>query len=366
VAALRLAGGAAAGAGGGVSGTGIRDAAVALPCADLGATVDFFLARLGFRVESIWPADDPEVAVLSGHGLRVRLERGAAHPPGTLVLRAEEPRDALVAPNGTRVEFRPAAAPMEVPALRPRFLVTRAADAAWHAGRAGMAYRDLIPDRLGGRFIASQILIEAGGTVSDYVHFHVVRFQMIYCRAGWVRVVYEDQGEPFTMRAGDCVLQPPRIRHRVLEASPGLEVIEIGCPARHETVADHALALPTDAHRADREFDGQCFVRHVAADAAWAPWRHPGFECRDTGIGAATAGLAGARVVRPRGADATPAATHDREFAFGFVLAGTAMLDAEGSHRLAAGDGFVVPAGMPHALLECAPALELLEVTLPA
>ena len=46
-----------------------------------------------------------------------------------------------------------------------------------------MRYRDLIP-RLGGRFIASHILIDQGGPVSDYVHFHSVRFQMIYCHNG--------------------------------------------------------------------------------------------------------------------------------------------------------------------------------------
>ena len=68
---------------------------------------------------------------------------------------------------------------------------------------------------------------------------------MIYCYKGWVRVVYDDQGPPFVMHAGDCVLQPPEIRHRVLESSPGLEVIEIGCPAQHETWADPELDLPT-------------------------------------------------------------------------------------------------------------------------
>ena len=53
---------------------------------------------------------------------------------------------------------------------------------------------------------------------------------MIAVRRGWVRVVYEDQGEPFVMEAGDLVLQPPGIRHRVLESSPGLEVVEITLP----------------------------------------------------------------------------------------------------------------------------------------
>ena len=130
-----------------------------------------------------------------------------------------------------------------------------------------MQYRDLIPSRLGGRFIASHIRIPDGGPVPDYVHFHHIRFQMIYCKAGWARLVYEDQGEPFLFHAGDCVLQPPEIRHRVLEASDGLEVIEIGCPAVHETFADHAMTLPTPHLLPERDFGGQRFVRHVAAKA---------------------------------------------------------------------------------------------------
>ena len=71
-----------------------------------------------------------------------------------------------------------------------------------------MEYRDLLPDRLGGRLIASHIRIRDGGPVPDYVHYHAIDFQLIYVRAGWVRVVYEDQGPPFVMHAGDCVVQP--------------------------------------------------------------------------------------------------------------------------------------------------------------
>ena len=105
-------------------------------------------------------------------------------------------------------------------------------------------YRDLIPGRLGGRVIASHIHIPSGGPVPDYVHFHRIEFQMIYCRSGWVRVVYEDQGESFVMHAGDCVLQPPEIRHRVLASSDDLEVIEVSVPAEHETFAEHEITLP--------------------------------------------------------------------------------------------------------------------------
>jgi quercetin dioxygenase-like cupin family protein len=209
-------------------------------------------------------------------------------------------------------------------------------------------------------------VIPEGGPVPDYVHYHKVRFQMIYCRAGWVRVVYEDQGPEFVMRAGDCVLQPPRIRHRVLESSPGLEVIEIGCPALHETLADPALDLPNARIDRDRRFEGQVFLRHEAEAAHWTPWRAPGFETRDIGMAAATGGLADARVIRARGAVATPRWHHDGEFQFMFVLAGAATLDAEGAPpaALAAGDAFTVPAGLAHALTAVSPDLELLAVSL--
>ncbi len=350
----------------------IRAAEIVLPCDDLAATLGFFIDRLGYRVEMIVPADAPAVAVIVGHGIRLRLERGSG-AAGTIRLACEVPDDiaggarVLSAPNGTRIEIVDAETPLVVPPLEPRFVLSRMGDdSEWGAGRAGMSYRDLIPGRLGGRFIASHILISDGGKVADYVHFHNIRFQMIFCRKGWVRVVYEDQGPPFLLEAGDCVLQPPRIRHRVLESSPGLEVIEIGCPALHETFADNELTLPTATIDHQRDFAGQRFHRHVAAATAWRNWHVDGFVCRDTGIADATGGFAGARVVAPRGATRTPIGSHDGEFFFLFVLDGAATLHCEGSHRLAPGDACAIPARMAHALEECSDDLALLEVTLPA
>jgi quercetin dioxygenase-like cupin family protein len=344
---------------------------MALPGAPLDATLAFF-AGLGFLVETIFPADAPDVAVIAGHGLRLRLDSGLDGAAGTIRLRCRAPdalaggTRALTAPNGTRVEIVAAETPLVVPELQPRLVISRMADdSGWSAGRAGMAYRDLIPDRLGGRFIASHIAIEQGGAVPDYVHFHKVRFQMIFCRTGRVRVVYEDQGAPFWLEPGDCVVQPPQIRHRVLESSAGLEVIELGCPALHETWADHAMILPNPTIDPARDFAGQRFHRHVAADVALTQWRAEGFARRDTGIGAATSGLAGASVVYARGARETPALRHDGELLFFFVLEGEALLKAAGRHRLAPGDAVAIPAGMDYALAECAGDLALLEVTLP-
>lgn len=62
---------------------------------------------------------------------------------------------------------------------------------------------------------------------------------------------------PFVMRAGDCVRQPPRIRHHVLESSDGFEVIEIGSTARHMTYLDHALEPPSGRHLPERITTGK-------------------------------------------------------------------------------------------------------------
>jgi quercetin dioxygenase-like cupin family protein len=314
-------------------------------CSDLDRAIALF-ARLGLRLDTIYPADDPAVAALSGAGARVRLVRTG---PGADDVAAD------------------VADPGALPPLQPSYAVVRAADAAaWRTGRAGMQYRDLLPDRQGGRYIASHIRIPDGGPVPDYVHFHAIGFQVIYCHRGWVRVVYEDQGAPFVMQAGDCVLQPPRIRHRVLEASPGLEVIELGMPAVHATHVDHDRALPTASVDPGRDYGGQRFVRFQAAAARFAPAALAGFEACEMGIAAATGGVGSVALLRPR-AGATPArlaGRHDAELWFHVVLRGALTLDDH--HRLGEADAFAIPAGRPFTWSDASPDLALLEIALPA
>jgi quercetin dioxygenase-like cupin family protein len=348
-------------------------AEVMIACDDINAALGFYVDRLGFRVDSIFPAEAPVVAVLRGHGLRLRLDPEARSSEVALRISSTDLAalggpGQLVAPDGTTVDLVDADPRVVLPPLQQSFVLQRAADdASWTVGRAGMRYRDLIPGRQGGRFVASHIHIPTAGPVPDYVHFHKIRFQMIYCYRGWTRLVYEDQGEPFTMQAGDCVLQPPRIRHRVLESSAGLEVIEIGCPALHETLADPEMSLPTATVRPDRDFDGQRFVFHQAADAKWTG-DHDGFQRRRFGFTEATSGLAEASVLRSDGSADSPLRSHDGEFLFGFVLDGRVALRRESASDtpLTSGDCFVIPANQEFALIAASADLGLLEVVLPA
>ena len=200
------------------------------------------------------------------------------------------------------------------------------------------------------------------------MHYHIAAFQLIFCHRGWVDLVYEDQGPPFRLEAGDCLIQPPQIRHRVLESSAGLEVIEIAVPAEHLTALDHTLELPTGQVRPHRDFGGQRFCRHRARDAAWNPARLPGFSACDTGIAAATGGVANAQIARRTGEGSAAAETsHDADILFTFVLEGgmTLHVPERETCELRAGDAFVLPPGLHSAYERCTDDLALLEVSLP-
>ena len=347
-------------------------AEIRLPTSELRDDLPFYMKVLKMRLDMIYPADNPEVAVLSGHGLRLRIEKGAKEAPGTLRILTEDPdgfaegKRELTAPNGTRIEIDELNPPLVLPATQHAFVVRRLADQApWVIGRAGMMYRDLVPSRLGGAMIASHIRVP-DGKVPDMVHFHKVGFQLIFCIKGWVDVLYEDQGGLRRLHAGDCFIQPPQIRHRVVESGEGIEVIEIGVPAEHVTEIDHSMTLPNDKLDPDREWDGQRFVHDIGAKGAFRPFRLPGFEARDTSIHANTKGVASVMVARPDGGE-TRWTRHEGDILFTFVMAGGMVLEGEGKepYRLSPGDAFVIPPGLATRYAEPTADLQLLEVTLP-
>ncbi len=344
-----------------------------LPTNELRDDIPFFTKTLGMRMDMIYPADDPTVAHFSGHGLNLRIEKGVDCPPGHIRIRCEDParfaggKSRLTAPNGTIIDIEELNPPLVLPETQHSFVVRRLADQApWVIGRAGMHYRDLIPDRLGGSIIASHIRIPDGGPVPDMVHYHTVGFQLIFCYRGWVDLVYEDQGEPFRLYAGNCVIQPPEIRHRVLYASDNIEVIEIGVPAEHVTTIDHTMELPNATLNPDREFQGQKFVHHKAEEAIWNTFRIPGFRARDTTIAENTKNVAGVQVIRPDGTTSKES-WHSADIMFTFVMEGSMTLYGEGKDPfdLAPGDAFVIPPNMKTTYGNISKDLELLEVSLP-
>lgn len=354
-----------------------------LPSADLTADMDF-LVTLGFRLDKIFPADDPAVAMMSGHDLHLVLDKRVVSPPAIVNIITDHPKDirdgasAYTAPNGTIFHILPRTQTLIAPSTVHHFEVRKLDHSdPWVIGRAGMLYRDLIPDRLGGSIIASHIHVPVGGPVPDMVHYHTIGFQLIYCYQGWVKLVYEDQGPPFILKAGDCVTQPPEIRHRVLEASDDLHVIEIGVPAEHMTTIDHDMELPTVHMKPERLFHGQRFCHHQLKDAVWKPWRIPSFEYRETGILEATQGDANVDVIRPvrakvpiplsRKQENPQWITHDTDILFSFVLEGTVRLTVEEqeTQTLTKGDAFVMPPYLKYALSEPSTDLEFLEVAMP-
>ncbi len=363
----------------------ISTAEIILPSTDLPADIAFFTKALGFRMELIFPADNPQVTVLSGHGMRLRLDKSTEQPAGKLRLAFDNPKSVaegktnLTAPNGTEIEIVAVTPPLVIPDTDHHFIVRRMLDnQPWIIGRAGMNYRDLIPNRLGGAIIASHIRIPDGGPVPDMVHYHTIGFQLIYCFKGWVRLVYEDQGPEFILKAGDCVIQPPEIRHRVLEASDGLEVIEIGVPAEHVTTIDHYMELPTGRFLPDRDYGGQTFIRHELEKSTWNPWVIPNFEERDTGISEASSQVASVKIIRPnqdviknmppQTDISTPWISHDSDIFFSFILQGDAQLSVEGQEcqKLSKEEAFVLPPQLKSKLSNCSMDLEILQISLPA
>jgi mannose-6-phosphate isomerase-like protein (cupin superfamily) len=67
------------------------------------------------------------------------------------------------------------------------------------------------------------------------LHYHDVEFQMVYVLKGWVKTYMEGQGETL-MKQGSCWIQPPRIKHMIMDYSGDVELLEVILPAEFRTV----------------------------------------------------------------------------------------------------------------------------------
>ena len=118
------------------------------------------------------------------------------------------------------------------------FIHAKASEAAWTPGmRAIFDYRDLgVEAGTDGDYVA-HIIKANGKDVPDGVqewHLHDCDFQLVMVLAGWAEFEYEGQGVR-RLEQGDCVLQPPGIRHREIAHSDDLELLEVVSPASFGT-----------------------------------------------------------------------------------------------------------------------------------
>lgn len=119
-----------------------------------------------------------------------------------------------------------------------RFTASHAANATFAADglRPYARYRDLgIKAATEGLAVAHVIRFVPPCT--DEVrqwHTHDIDFQMVYVLKGWVKTEMEGRA-PETMRVGSAWLQPPKIRHRIVDYSDDAEVLEIVLPAEFKT-----------------------------------------------------------------------------------------------------------------------------------
>lgn len=117
-----------------------------------------------------------------------------------------------------------------------RTTVRHAAESRFDAGlRPFFTYRDLgVRGATAGGYGAHVVRAVPGQHAEPAWHTHALEFQMVFVLKGWVRFEYADIGAVL-LHPGDSVYQPPGIRHREVEHSDDLELLEITSPAEFDT-----------------------------------------------------------------------------------------------------------------------------------
>ena len=136
---------------------------------------------------------------------------------------------------------RPAASQPKPKRPEHIFRVSHSNEEDYEAGlRAYAKYRDLGMAKATGGMVQAHVIRFVPPCRPEDVsklHSHDVEFQMIYVLKGWIKTELEGQGA-HVMRPGSAWIQPPRIKHRILDYSDDCEVLEVTLPAEFET-AEH-------------------------------------------------------------------------------------------------------------------------------
>ena len=125
------------------------------------------------------------------------------------------------------------------PKAKQSFLAKHEREQDFDAGlRSYAKYRDLALAKATGGMVQAHVIRmvpPCDPKVVSKWHHHDVDLQFIYVLNGWIKNEFEGQGV-HTMKKGTCWLQPPKIKHRVLDYSPDCELLEVVMPADFETV----------------------------------------------------------------------------------------------------------------------------------
>ena len=206
-----------------------------------------------------------------------------------------------------------------------------------------MLYRDLIPSRLGGRYIASHITIAEGGPVADWVHFHRVAFQLICVRRAGCGSSTRTRASRSSCRPAtwSCSRPNPPSRARKL-ARAGSDRDRLPGAARdlrrpRDGVAERRHRRPTATSRAS----ASCIMSPPTRRGrrGTAPKRRRR-RCARRPAGSPKRARSG-----PAPGPPSPFPPHDGELVFGFVLEGSAGSIAASSTRARPGRRLRHPAG---------------------
>jgi hypothetical protein len=122
---------------------------------------------------------------------------------------------------------------------KQRFTASHLADADFRTGlRSYAAYRDLGFNAATGGMVQAHVIRFIPPCRPEEVsklHLHDVDFQMVYVLKGWIKTEFDGVGS-MVMQTGSSWIQPPRIKHKVLDYSNDCEVLEIILPADFQTV----------------------------------------------------------------------------------------------------------------------------------
>jgi uncharacterized RmlC-like cupin family protein len=162
-----------------------------------------------------------------------RARAGVQARAGKKASRKPVARSRATRPNGR-------AKPRAKPRPKHTFTVAHFREEDFQSGglRTYVKYRDLGMNQATKGMVQAHVLRfipPCDPKVVSKRHYHDLDFQMIYVLKGWIKTAVDDHGT-HVMKAGDAWIQPPRIKHAVLDYSGDCEVLEIVLPADFKTV----------------------------------------------------------------------------------------------------------------------------------